>query len=107
MANVFPVLGAPLRLALPWKFGFKSIKSIVRFTFTSEQPVSFWEQLQAKEYGFYANVNPDVPHPRWSQATERVLGTGKRVPTLLYNGYADQVAGLYKDLDLPPEKLFR
>lgn len=100
-------MGAPLRLALPWKFGFKSIKSIVRFTFTAEQPVSFWEQLQPQEYGFYANVNPEVPHPRWSQATERVLGTGDRVPTLLYNGYAEQAAPLYANLDLPPEKLFR
>ena len=100
-------MGAPLRLALPWKYGFKSIKSIVRFSFTSEQPVSFWETLQPVEYGFWANVNPDVPHPRWSQATERVLGTGKRVPTLLYNGYGEQVASLYKDLNLPPEKQFR
>ncbi|MGI9480820.1 MAG: protein-methionine-sulfoxide reductase catalytic subunit MsrP [Hyphomicrobiales bacterium] len=100
-------MGAPLRLALPWKYGFKSIKSIVRFTFTNEQPVSFWEQLQPQEYGFWANVNPEVPHPRWSQATERVLGTGKRVPTLLYNGYGEQVAALYKGSSLPPEKLFR
>lgn len=100
-------MGAPLRLALPWKFGFKSIKSIVRFTFTEKRPVSFWEEQQPHEYGFWANVNPEVPHPRWSQASERVLGTGKRVPTLLYNGYGEQVAGLYKDMKLPPEVLFR
>ncbi len=100
-------MGAPLRLALPWKFGFKSIKSIVRFTFTDKRPISFWEELQPREYGFWANVNPKVPHPRWSQATERVLGTGNRVPTLLYNGYGDQVAGLYKDMKLRPEVLFR
>jgi len=90
--------GAPLRLVVPWKYGFKSIKSIVRFTFTDEQPVSFWEQLNAQEYGFWANVNPDVPHPRWSQASERLLGSGDRVPTLLYNGYAAQVQSLYDGL---------
>ena len=87
--------GAPIRLALPWKYGFKSIKSIVRISFVAEQPKSYWEQLQAGEYGFWANVNPAVPHPRWSQATEEVIGTGNRVPTQLYNGYAEQVAGLY------------
>lgn len=87
--------GAPVRLALPWKYGFKSIKSIVRISFVAEQPKSYWEQLQASEYGFWANVNPAVPHPRWSQATEEVIGTGSRVPTQLYNGYAEQVAGLY------------
>jgi len=96
--------GAPLRLAVPWKYGFKSTKSIVRFTFTSERPVSFWESLQASEYGFWANVNPEVPHPRWSQATERLLGESSNVPTLLYNGYAEQVAGLYKGLE--GERLF-
>ena len=95
-ANQF---GAPLRLALPWKYGFKSIKSIVRFTFTSERPKSFWEELQASEYGFWANVNPEVPHPRWSQASERVLGTSERIPTKLFNGYGDQVAHLYKGLE--------
>ena len=67
--------GAPLRLALPWKYGFKSVKSIVHFSFTEKRPVSFWETVQASEHGFWANVNPEVPHPRWSQATERVLGT--------------------------------
>ncbi|MBK5957203.1 mononuclear molybdenum enzyme YedY [Rhodoplanes elegans] len=92
-------MGAPLRLAVPWKYGFKSIKSIVRFTFTDKQPKSYWEALQASEYGFWANVNPEVPHPRWSQAFERVLGTDERRPTLLFNGYAEQVAGLYKGLE--------
>ncbi|WP_029059044.1 protein-methionine-sulfoxide reductase catalytic subunit MsrP [Stappia stellulata] len=96
LANQF---GAPLRLAVPWKYGFKSIKSIVRFTFTDQRPVSFWEQIQAAEYGFWANVNPEVPHPRWSQATERLLATDERVPTRLYNGYGEQVAHLYKDLE--------
>jgi sulfoxide reductase catalytic subunit YedY len=90
--------GSPLRLVVPWKYGFKSIKSIVRFTFTDEQPVNFWQALQSSEYGFWANVNPAVPHPRWSQAQERVLGTDNMVPTLLFNGYGDEVAALYKDL---------
>ena len=89
--------GAPLRLAVPWKYGFKSVKSLVRFHFSEERPVSFWEELQGREYGFWANVNPKVPHPRWSQATERLLGTGKRVPTRIYNGYGEFVAGLYAD----------
>jgi sulfoxide reductase catalytic subunit YedY len=96
--------GAPLRLAVPWKYGFKSVKSIVRFTFTDKRPKSFWEGLQASEYGFWANVNPQVAHPRWSQATEKPLGSDERVPTLLYNGYAEQVADLYKDLK--GERLF-
>ena len=96
--------GAPLRLAVPWKYGFKSIKSIVRFSFTAERPRSFWQELQDEEYGFWANVNPEVPHPRWSQASERLLSTGERVPTLLYNGYAAEVAHLYKGLE--GEKLF-
>jgi sulfoxide reductase catalytic subunit YedY len=90
--------GAPLRLALPWKYGFKSIKSIVRVTFTDQRPKTFWEALQASEYGFWANINPQVPHPRWSQATEEVIGTGGRRPTLLFNGYGEFVADLYKDL---------
>lgn len=89
--------GAPLRLTLPWKYGFKSIKSIVRFTFTDKRPVGFWETLQAAEYGFWANVNPDVPHRRWSQAKERILHTGDYMPTQLYNGYGDYVADLYKE----------
>jgi methionine sulfoxide reductase catalytic subunit len=96
--------GAPLRLATPWKYGFKSIKSIVHFEFTDKRPVSYWEQLQSSEYGFWANVNPEVPHPRWSQETERVLGTDQRVPTLMYNGYGDYVASLYEGLK--GEKLF-
>ena len=90
--------GAPLRLATPWKYGFKSAKGLVRFTFTDKQPVNFWQTIQASEYGFWANVNPDVPHPRWSQATERVLGSNERVPTLLFNGYGEYVVGLYKNL---------
>ena len=94
-ANQF---GAPLRLALPWKYGFKSIKSIVRLTFTSERPKSFWEELAPNEYGFWANVNPEVRHPRWSQANERLLGTNETVPTRIFNGYGEQVAHLYKDL---------
>ena len=92
-------MGAPLRLALPWKYGFKSIKSVKKISFTKDRPVSFWEELGPQEYGFWANVNPEVDHPRWSQATERDLETGKRIPTLLYNGYADQVAGLYEGLE--------
>ena len=95
--------GAPLRLVVPWKYGFKSIKSIVRITLTDEHPVGTWEQLQSKEYGFYANVNPDVDHPRWTQETERKIGGGlfaKRVPTLMFNGYDKEVASLYSDMDL-------
>ena len=92
-------MGAPLRLHLPWKYGFKSIKGIVRISFVKERPVSFWETLGPSEYGFWANVNPDVSHPRWSQATEQVLGTGERIPTLLYNGYGEQVASLYAGLE--------
>ncbi len=90
-----PQHGAPLRLAVPWKYGFKSAKSIVSIDFTDEQPETFWEGLQANEYGFWANVNPEFDHPRWSQASERVLGTGDRVPTQLYNGYGEFVADLY------------
>jgi methionine sulfoxide reductase catalytic subunit len=91
--------GSPLRLAVPWKYGFKSIKSIVKFSFTAERPVGFWEELQASEYGFWANVNPEVSHPRWSQASERVLGTGETVATQLFNGYGEFVADLYKGLE--------
>ncbi|MFG1297875.1 protein-methionine-sulfoxide reductase catalytic subunit MsrP [Xanthobacter variabilis] len=87
--------GAPLRLALPWKYGFKSIKGIVRFSFTDTQPLSFWEEVQGAEYGFWANVNPKVPHPRWSQASEEDIATGERRPTQLFNGYGEYVAGLY------------
>ncbi|MBT4848919.1 MAG: protein-methionine-sulfoxide reductase catalytic subunit MsrP [Alphaproteobacteria bacterium] len=99
--------GAPLRCVLPWKYGFKGIKSIVKFTFTDQQPVSFWEQLAKNEYGFWANVNPEVAHPRWSQATERMLGSDDRVPTLLYNGYEEQVAGLYAGMGGIGDRLFR
>ncbi len=90
--------GAPLRLAVPWKYGFKHVKGLVRFEFTDKRPVSFWEEIQAAEYGFWANVNPEVPHPRWSQATERVLGQDERVPTLPWNGYGEFVADLYSGL---------
>jgi methionine sulfoxide reductase catalytic subunit len=96
MVNQF---GAPLRLAVPWKYGFKSIKSIRRVSFTETRPVSFWEEIAPSEYGFWANVNPSVPHPRWSQETERVLHTHERVPTILFNGYGDQVAHLYAAME--------
>jgi len=95
--------GAPLRLVIPWKYGFKSIKSIVRISFTENRPRTSWSDTAPSEYGFYANVNPDVDHPRWSQARERYIGSGllaKKQPTLMFNGYADQVAGLYTGLDL-------
>ncbi|MBD3845670.1 protein-methionine-sulfoxide reductase catalytic subunit MsrP [Bosea sp. SSUT16] len=91
--------GAPLRLITPWKYGFKSVKSIRKISFVAERPKTFWEALQASEYGFWANVNPAVPHPRWSQASEQVLGSRDRRPTLIYNGYGEQVAGLYKGLE--------
>ena len=95
--------GAPLRVVIPWKYGFKSAKSLVRIRLQAEQPVSSWMRAASNEYGFYANVNPAVPHPRWSQATEREIGTGlfaPRVPTLAFNGYAEQVASLYQGMDL-------
>jgi sulfoxide reductase catalytic subunit YedY len=91
--------GAPIRLAVPWKYGFKSIKSIVRFSFTDQRPKGYWEELQSSEYGFWANVNPAVSHPRWSQADEEILGTGERKPTVLFNGYGEYVAHLYKGLE--------
>lgn len=97
---ILPQNGAPLRLAVPWKYGFKSIKSIVKIELVAEQPTSLWMNAAPDEYGFYANVNPDVPHPRWSQATERRIGEAGRRRTLAFNGYADEVAALYKDLDL-------
>ena len=87
--------GAPIRLVVPWKYGFKSIKSIVSIEFTAAQPPTFWNELQSSEYDFRANVDPAVPHPRWSQATEWLIGTDERVPTLPYNGYGEQVAHLY------------
>lgn len=95
--------GAPLRLVCPWKYGFKSIKSVVRITAVATEPPTSWNKANAREYGFYSNVNPEVDHPRWSQATERKIGGGlfaKRVPTLKFNGYADEVAGLYAGMDL-------
>ncbi len=92
--------GAPIRLHLPWKYGFKSIKSIVRIEFTENRPVSFWEELNPNEYGFWANVNPKVNHPRWSQERERVLGgAGETIPTKIFNGYGAEVAHLYKNLE--------
>ncbi|HEY9547934.1 MAG TPA: protein-methionine-sulfoxide reductase catalytic subunit MsrP [Kiloniellaceae bacterium] len=98
--------GAPLRLTAPWKYGFKHIKSIVRFEFTDQRPTSFWTAIQGNEYGFWANVNPQVPHPRWSQASEMVVGEEEEVPTQLYNGYGAFVADLYKDIDPAEERLF-
>ena len=95
--------GAPLRLVLPWKYGFKSIKSIRRVTFTDDRPKSFWQALQPREYGFWANVNPEFDHPRWSQATERLLGSEERVPTRKYNGYGEWVEALYRDM--PQERM--
>jgi sulfoxide reductase catalytic subunit YedY len=92
--------GAPIRLMVPWKYGFKSIKSIVRMRFTDQQPRNSWQVSQPSEYGFYANVNPEVDHPRWSQASERRLGEFRRRKTEMFNGYADQVASLYTGLDL-------
>ena len=92
-------MGAPIRLHTPWKFGFKSIKSIVRVSFVKERPVSFWTNLQSSEYGFWANVNPEVPHPRWSQASERMLGSSEQVPTQLFNGYGEWVASLYTGME--------
>lgn len=90
-------MGAPLRLAVPWKYGFKSIKSIVVFRFTENRPRTFWEEVAGDEYGFWANVNPDVPHPRWSQKMEQPLGSSEKIPTVIFNGYAEWVAHLYPD----------
>jgi methionine sulfoxide reductase catalytic subunit len=97
--------GAPIRLVVPWKYGFKSIKSIVRISFVEKQPATTWNRQNPREYGFYSNVNPEVDHPRWSQKTERRIGDGsglfaKRRPTLPFNGYGDQVANLYTGMDL-------
>ncbi|MCE3037639.1 protein-methionine-sulfoxide reductase catalytic subunit MsrP [Helicobacter sp. faydin-H20] len=95
--------GAPLRLVVPWKYGFKNIKSIVRITLSKTQPLSTWQRLAGDEYGFYANVNPDVAHPRWSQASERFIGEGyrpTRIKTQIFNGYGDEVARLYANMDL-------
>ncbi|SFO32698.1 sulfoxide reductase catalytic subunit YedY [Roseovarius lutimaris] len=95
--------GAPLRLVVPWKYGFKSIKSVVRITATRDEPPTSWNKANAREYGFYSNVNPEVDHPRWSQATERAIGGGlfaKRKPTQMFNGYGEEVASLYAGMDL-------
>jgi sulfoxide reductase catalytic subunit YedY len=92
--------GAPVRVVVPWKYGFKSAKSIVRIRFVGDQPKTAWEKAAPHEYGFYSNVNPNVDHPRWSQATERRIGEFRRRPTLMFNGYADQVASLYAGMDL-------
>ena len=95
--------GAPLRLVVPWKYGFKSIKSIVKITLTEKEPPATWNLINAREYGFYSNVNPEVNHPRWSQASHRVIGGGlfaKKEPTLKFNGYGDEVASLYDGMDL-------
>jgi methionine sulfoxide reductase catalytic subunit len=96
--DLLPQNGAPVRLVVPWKYGFKSIKSIVGIKLVAEQPVTTWAAASPTEYGFYANVNPEVAHPRWSQATERRIGQTRRIDTLLFNGYADEVAYLYPDL---------
>jgi sulfoxide reductase catalytic subunit YedY len=100
-------MGAPLRLAVPWKYGFKSIKAIVRVRFQKTQPKTYWETTGPSEYGFWANVNPKVAHPRWSQASERLIGTDMRVPTRLFNGYAAQVADLYKTVHVKGDWLYR
>ncbi len=92
--------GAPLRLVVPWKYGFKSIKAIVKIELTDQQPATFWNTISSVEYGFYSNVNPNVDHPRWSQATERRIGETGRRPTLMFNGYYDEVASLYRGMDL-------
>jgi len=95
--------GAPLRLIVPWKYGFKSIKSVVRITLTDVEPPTSWNKTNAREYGFYSNVNPEVDHPRWSQATERRIGGGlfsPRIPTQMFNGYGEEVAALYEGMDL-------
>ena len=100
-SDLQPQNGAPVRLVVPWKYGFKSIKSIVKIDLVEEMPQSLWMVTNPREYGFWANVNPEVPHPRWSQATERPIGENRRRETLFLNGYADEVASLYPDLDSP------
>lgn len=98
--TMLPQNGAPIRLVVPWKYGFKSIKSIVKIELTSERPNTLWSTVAPNEYGFYANVNPNVDHPRWSQASERRIGELSRRETLMFNGYGEQVADLYKDMNL-------
>ena len=97
--NLTPQNGAPIRIVVPWKYGFKSIKSIVKIDLVSEMPISLWMALSPNEYGFYANVNPNVPHPRWTQASEQRIGQG-RIDTLMFNGYVDEVASLYEGMDI-------
>ena len=92
--------GGPIRLVVPWKYGFKSIKAIIKIEFVAEQPATMWNDISSNEYGYYANVNPNVDHPRWSQSSERRIGEFSRRQTLLFNGYAEQVASLYKGMDL-------
>ena len=92
--------GAPLRLVVPWKYGFKSIKSIVKIRFVEKEPAATWSLANSREYGFYSNVNPNVDHPRWTQATERRIGEFLRRPTLMFNGYSDEVEYLYRGMDL-------
>ncbi|MBI4180521.1 MAG: protein-methionine-sulfoxide reductase catalytic subunit MsrP [Chloroflexi bacterium] len=98
--SLLPQNGAPLRLVVPWKYGYKSIKSIVKIDLVAEMPLSFWVKQSAEEYGFYANINPEVPHPRWSQASERRIGEAKRRATLLFNSYDKEVTNLYQGMDL-------
>jgi sulfoxide reductase catalytic subunit YedY len=98
--TLLPQNGAPIRLVVPWKYGFKSIKSIVRVELVDYQPETLWHAIAPNEYGFYSNVNPDRPHPRWSQASERRIGEAGRRPTLMFNGYAEEVASLYEGMDL-------
>jgi sulfoxide reductase catalytic subunit YedY len=98
--QLLPQNGAPVRLVVPWKYGFKSIKSIVKIDLVEEMPTSLWMAAAPNEYGFYANVNPEVDHPRWSQSTERRIGEWGRRPTLPFNGYAEEVADLYAGMDL-------
>ena len=98
--SLLPQNGAPLRLAVPWKYGFKSVKAIVKIDLVDEQPTSLWMAAAPHEYGFYANVNPDVPHPRWSQSSERRIGELRRRKTLPFNGYAEEVQQLYAGMDL-------
>ena len=98
--DLLPQNGAPVRLVVPWKYGFKSIKSIVKIELVADQPTSLWMDAASNEYGFYANVNPEVSHPRWSQSSERRIGETGRRPTLKFNGYGEQVAALYNGMDL-------
>ena len=98
--DLLPQNGGPIRLVVPWKYGFKSIKSIVKIELVEDMPATMWSAIAPNEYGFYSNVNPEVSHPRWSQATERLIGENDRRPTLMFNGYADEVASLYDGMDL-------